>query len=112
MSIDISKSIAGLLYIRDSVIIPNLGGIIAAYHPAYIDHVQGQIMPPSKKLSFNENLVINDGVLVGYIQNDNGITASEAENEIAGFVSRLKEKLDQKEIVFFPEIGRLYKDNV
>lgn len=107
---DISKHIVELLYVRDSVIIPGLGGIIASYHPASIDHVQGQIHPPTKKLSFNENLLINDGVLVAYIQEENKASYELVESHLSDFVFRIKEKLDQKEIVFFPEIGRLYKD--
>ncbi len=110
MSIDIAKSIKELLYIRDCVIIPNLGGIVASYQSASIDHVKGQILPPSKKLVFNENLVLNDGVLVDYVSNKSNLSQDQAEHAISGFVSMIKDKMAQKEIYFIPEIGRLYKD--
>ena len=110
MSTDISRDIAALLYQHDSVIIPELGGIIANYQPASVDHVQGQILPPSKQLSFNENLLINDGVLIDYLQKEKNISQKESSNLINAFVTEIKSKLDNKEIVVFSEIGRLYKD--
>lgn len=110
MGIDIAKHISELLYDHDSVIVPGLGGIVASYQPASIDHVQGQLHPPSKKLSFNENLVINDGLLADYIKHQNGISLKESVEIISRFVAGTKEKLNNKEIVILPEIGRLYKD--
>ena len=40
MAIDVARHIENLLYRYDSVVIPGLGGIIAAYRPAGIDHVR------------------------------------------------------------------------
>lgn len=108
--IDINQHIGSILYERDSLIIPDLGGFVSKYQAASIDHVQGLIHPPSKKLRFNKNLVINDGVLVAYLQESLGVNAKEAKKMIEDFVDRTRNMLDNREIVLFPGVGRLYKD--
>jgi hypothetical protein len=108
--IDIKQHIGAVLYERDSLIIPNLGGFVSKYQPATIDHVQGLINPPSKKLQFNKNLIINDGVLIAYLQNTLGLSVKEAKKTIEDFVDRTCEMLNNREIVLFPGVGRLYKD--
>ncbi len=110
MAIDVARHIENLLYRYDSVVIPGLGGIIAAYRPAGIDHVQGLIHPPSKKLSFNENLVINDGVLLDELREVYQISLMEAQDALTDFVEETRQRLDQREIVVFPNVGRLYKN--
>ena len=110
MYIDVAKHIGELLYTNNRVIIPELGAIVATYQSASIDHVQGLISPPSKKLSFNENLLMNDGLLVDYVKRKNKISLKEAVNVVSQFVLDTKKKLNNKEIVILPKIGRLYKD--
>ena len=110
MEIDIAKHISDLLYNNDTVIVPGLGGIVASYQHATFDHVQGLIHPPSKRLSFNENLQLNDGLLVDYIKRQNKISLKESVDAISRFVEITKSKLNNKEILILPKIGRLYKD--
>jgi len=110
MVIDVKKHIGQILYERDSLIIPNLGGFVSTYKPAVIDHVQGMIQPPSKKLGFNKNLIINDGILINCIQEALDVPLAEAQKAINDFVSRTVEMLDNREIILFPGVGRLYKD--
>ena len=110
MAIDVAQHIRELLYEHDTLVIPGIGGIIADYKSATIDRVQGLIQPPSKKLSFNENLVINDGVLLEHIYQQHQISRKEAEQIITDFSERVRLQLDNREIVNFPQVGRLYKN--
>ncbi len=110
MNIDVSKAIKELLFERNEVILPGLGGFISTPMPAAVDYVQGSVQPPATKLEFNTNLVINDGVLVNFIQENNVVTSQEATQAIDNFVAGIKEALEAREIVDLPEIGRLYKD--
>ena len=110
VGIDIARDISELLYDHDSVIIPDLGGIVSSFQSASIDHVQGLLHPPSKKLTFNENFLINDGLLVDCIKRKNNISLKESVDLIGQFVVQINEKLNKKEIVILPQIGRLYKD--
>lgn len=110
MNIDVAKALKELLFERESVILPGLGGFIGKPAASEVDYVQGAVQPPSKKLEFNTNLVVNDGVLVNYIQKKSLVTGQEAKMAIENYVTSIKNALEQKEIVDIPDIGRLYKD--
>jgi len=110
MQIDVGSYIAELLYEYDSMIIPGLGGFITRYRSAEIDQVQGKIHPPSKDLHFNNHLLVNDGVLINYVKEQHELSYEEAEKAVADYVSQVKAAIDRREIVIFPQVGRLYKD--
>lgn len=99
-----------LLYEYNSVIIPAFGGFTTGYKPASIDHVQGMIFPPSKDLKFNRYLTINDGVLVRHLCEAKGWTREEAETAIKDWVGEMKSALERREMLEFPNVGRLYLD--
>ena len=110
MAYDVASSISELLLENNSVIVPGFGGFMLNYKPASIDHVQSVISPPAKVASFNKNLVINDGVLVNYIKNQNRCTLEQAKKIVDDYVEEIQAKIGKKEIIDFPEVGRLYKD--
>jgi len=99
-----------LLYEHDAVIIPNFGGFVTSYKPSAIDHVQGLIYPPSKTIIFNENLMVNDGVFINHIRRKLNLSAQDARKVTEDFVDQVKESIAKREIVVFPEVGRLYMD--
>ena len=67
--ISIEKYIEKLLLKHDCVIIPNLGGFVTSYEPSYFDEESGLLYPPTRTISFNSRLNINDGLLVqAYMQ--------------------------------------------
>ncbi len=110
MAIDVGAYISDLLYEHDSVNLPGLGGFVGRYKSAEIDQVQGQIHPPSKKLEFNPNLVLDDGLLTGYVQEKHQINYSEAKTAVEHYVEGVKKAVEKRETVVFPKVGRLYKD--
>lgn len=110
MEIDVGAYISELLYQNEKVSIPGLGGFVANYKSAEIDHVQGKIAPPSKDLSFNSNLVVNDGLLINFIKDKHSLSYAEAQKAVEDYVGRVKEAVERREIIVFPQVGRLYKD--
>lgn len=110
MQIDVGAYIADLLYEHDSVNIPGLGGLVANYKSATIDQVQGKIHPPSKDLNFNDNLVVNDGLLVNFIKEQHQLSYGDALRIVEEYVKEIKEAIGKREIVVFPNVGRLYMD--
>ncbi len=110
MNLDVGKAIKELLFENPSVIVPGLGGFTSTPEHATVDYVQGVVLPPSKKLDFNPNLVINDGMLVHHLQQSNVITFQEAGEAVSRFVDNVKQALERREIVEIPQVGRLYKD--
>ena len=110
MNIDVAKAIKELLFDHEAVILPGLGGFTSTPIASAVDYVQGTVQPPTRKLEFNTNLIINDGVLVHHIQQGEVVTAQDAILSIENYVEIIKEALDQREIVDIPHVGRLYKD--
>ena len=70
MKINLDKYIRELLLQHDCVILPGLGGFIANYKPAVFDPSQKTVLPPSRQILFNPNLVHNDGLLYAYISKE------------------------------------------
>lgn len=110
MVYDVASSINELLFEKNSVIVPGFGGFELQQQPANIDHIKSTISPPNKIPSFNKNLTINDGVLVDYIQSQNKCSLEQANKIVADFVKEVEAKIEKKEIVEFPKVGRIYKD--
>ncbi len=110
MKIDVASAISELLFEHESIVIPALGGFTTSYKPSTIDYVQGNLNPPSKELRFNENLMINDGILVNYLQEKYQLSVDESEVAIQNFVKDILGNLAKKEMVVIPQVGRLYKD--
>lgn len=110
MSIDVGKAISELLFEHQTVIVPGLGGFTTSPEPATVDYVQGVVTPPAKKIEFNPNLVLNDGVLVGHIQKRDVVTAQQAKEAMEAYVNELKAALERREIIEIPNVGRIYRD--
>ena len=74
----IDAHIKELLFDHDCVIVMDLGGFIAHYHPAVINESLRFITPPSKKIAFNAALRSNDGLLAHHISFRESLGYSEA----------------------------------
>jgi cell division septation protein DedD len=112
MQIDLAAHIEKLLFLHDQLNIPSFGGFSVRRVPAAPDYAGGTINPPSKALTFNENLTTDDGLLVQEVATANGISTEEARRVIQEFVDQIQAALNQREIVTLPGIGRLYKNYV
>ena len=108
MAIDIVEYLNHLLHRNNVAILPGLGAFIAAPTPAVIDHARGILHPPSKVISFNENLKINDGFLINHIRNQHGVTANDARLAVENFVRSVQGVLSSGETVLLDKIGKLH----
>lgn len=112
MQIDLTTHIERLLFLHDTLVIPGFGGFTATRSPAAADYTNGTVSPPSKTLSFNENLTVDDGVLVNDIAQTHQLGLDEARRVVQDFVDRTQALLNQREIVNLAGVGRLYKNYV
>ncbi|MBI1225374.1 MAG: hypothetical protein GC192_09080 [Bacteroidetes bacterium] len=110
MTTDVNKAIQELLFEKTAVIVPGLGGFTSMPGSATVDYVQDVITPPTSKLEFNPNLVLNDGILVQYLQKHNISTYQEAEGMVERYVNTVRDTLERREIYEIPKVGRLYQD--
>lgn len=107
---DLYKVLSTLFYEHDRVNIPGIGGFTLSYQSAELDQIKGELSPPSKQLQFNPNLVLDDGLLSGYLEQQFQLSSEQAERLIQDFTRQINQKLDQREIVELPGIGRLYRN--
>lgn len=112
MQIDIPAHIEKLLFLHDALVIPGFGGFTATRTPASTDFVGGTVNPPAKTLAFSENLTVDDGLLTADIADAHGLTSEDARHTVEEFVEKMRDLLDQREIVTLPGVGRLYKNYV
>jgi len=100
--------IKDLLYAYDCVVIPGFGGFITNYSSADIHPVSNKFIPPVKKIAFNGQLINNDGVLIGYVAEVEGVETELATQMVENFVSSLKENLKRYNQYFFKGIGGFF----
>lgn len=101
----VEKHIKHLLYNHDCVIIPDFGGLITRYVPARINPVKHTLVPPSKKIAFNEKLVLNDGLLISTIAYANNSSKEEARQLVISFVHEVRTRLESEQRFELTDIG-------
>jgi nucleoid DNA-binding protein len=107
---DISSYLIELLRLHECVIVPNFGGFVSNYHPARVDFIHNNFNPPRKDIVFNSKLSKNDGLLVNYISESEGIGYFESRQYVSEFVDELWSRLENGEEVNLKGIGTFHFD--
>lgn len=107
---DITFYLVELLRLHDCVIVPDLGGFVTNYRPAEMDLSSNSFNPPVKEIIFTGKLSRNDGLLVNYISETEGVGYFEARQIISEFVDEIWSKLENGEKIEFQNIGSLQFD--
>lgn len=102
---NITQHIKALLYRHDCVIVPGFGAFLAQYQSAKFDEVQNLFYPPNRTIQFNAQLQNNDGLLLSYLENTQGLNYVEAKNAIQDFVADVEITLDKQGKVEFKDLG-------
>jgi nucleoid DNA-binding protein len=100
--------IAELLYRYNCVVVPEFGAFLANTLSARIDEKQKTLHPPTKNISFNQQLTKNDGLLVSHIANAKKLPYEELLEEVTEVSKQWKEKLEDGKSVFLEGIGKLW----
>jgi nucleoid DNA-binding protein len=107
---ELSKHISDLLFQVERLSIPNLGSFELGQSPALVDQVQGQVAAPSMSITFNSNLVLDDGILTDHLVAKNSWTTAEAQVWVRNAVMDIEAALGRREIVELPEVGRFFRN--
>ncbi len=107
---DITFYLVELLRLHDCVIVPDLGGFVTNYRPAEMDLANNSFNPPVKEIIFTGKLSKNDGLLVNYISETEGVGYFEARQIISEFVDEIWSKLENGEKIEFHNVGSLQFD--
>ena len=104
----VDNYIKTLLHSHECVVIPDFGGFIAERISVDIHPITHRFNPPSKRIAFNEQLKVNDGLLSTTIAYNEGISMEEALKKIKDFIALVREELRISKSYSFSEIGKLY----
>ncbi|MCK9638769.1 MAG: SPOR domain-containing protein [Prolixibacteraceae bacterium] len=107
---NLSAYLSELLKTNDCVIIPDLGGFISNYQTSGYDDRGDQFSPPSKEVIFSSKLKKNDGLVVNYVAEKEGVGYLEARKIVSEFVSECQSRLENGERVEFAQVGSIYFD--
>lgn len=101
---ELSAHIHYLLYRHDCVAIPGFGAFLLSYKEAYFDEARQLYFPPSKRLSFNEQLQSNDGILASHLAKTHGTSYERAVMDMHQQTIAWKETV-QKGKLSIPTLG-------
>lgn len=101
----IPNYICELLYRYDCVIIPNFGALLTNRVSAQLSSDKKVFYPPQKRLSFNQQIINNDGLLTNYVSVSEGISYEKALVKVEAFVKNIQQELTDKGRLSLNEIG-------
>ena len=107
---NLARHIELLLRNNDCVILPGFGGFIAHDVPAYYVSEEGLYYPPSRSISFNAAITMNDGLLVQSYMKSYQVDYARATYMVDVAVEQLTDMLDEEGCVTLPRIGTLTQD--
>lgn len=91
------------------VIVPSFGAFLSENQSAFYDEKANAFYPPHKRLSFNINLIYNDGLLAQHIAAMENISYNDALVAIKKQVQIWKDSLETTNKVFLSQIGEFHK---
>lgn len=108
MDIDLlSRMVKELILDADEVSLPGIGSFVAEMVPSTFSDKGYTINPPYRRLYFRGRQEAGDNSLARLYAASNEVELSDAERIIGDFLAELKEVLQQKKTIVFPELGRL-----
>ena len=97
-----------LLYRYNCVVIPEFGAFLTQNKSAQIHRSTNTIYPPTKLISFNEQLSSNDGLLISYMANAEKSSYEDMLTKTLEEAKDWKEQLRNGERLTFSNIGELW----
>lgn len=107
----IAQYIKELLYRYECVVIPGFGAFLAQRKPAEIHQSTHAFYPPKKSLSFNRQLIENDGLLTNYVSKAENVSYEKASERVNHFTVELLESLKQHHEVVLEDLGTFVLQN-
>ncbi len=89
------------------MVVPGFGAFLTEYKSAVLNEQSNSFYPPSKSLSFNKQLLSNDGLLVSYMAEVEQCSYEEMLQKVLNKVEKWKRALDQGERLTLANIGVL-----
>ncbi len=101
----IEKTLAELLHNHNCVIIPGFGALVGNRAAAYLDESKNTFYPPYKKLVFNSQLQMNDGLLVQGLAAKSSLTFEDVLSQLENLVKNWQVQLRKGREVSLVGVG-------
>lgn len=96
-----------LLYRYNCVVVPNFGAFLAHNSSARIDGDANTIYPPTKVISFNQQLSKNDGLLISHISKSKNLSYEDLLEEVQNVSKAWMERIAKGNTIHLEGIGQL-----
>lgn len=100
--------ISELLYRYNCVVVPGFGAFLTQARSAVIHEKTHTLYPPTKMVSFNQQLMTNDGLLVSYVAEAQKTTFEAMLKQVEEEVSDWKARLGKGERLKLTDIGEIW----
>lgn len=100
--------ISELLYRYNCVVVPGFGAFLTQQRSAVIHEGTHTLYPPAKTVSFNQQLVSNDGLLVSYAAEAQKTTFEDMLRQVEEEVADWKLRLQKGERLSLADIGEVW----
>ena len=107
---DINKYIKELIIKNECIILSGFGGFETHYMPAHLDGVTGKMVPPSKQVIFRQDFKKDNGVLVSFMAEKEGIGLDKATEVIDDFIGNIVNQLDIGGSYVLDGLGKFIKE--
>jgi len=104
----IEHFIRELLYRYDCVVLPNFGAFLGQRISAQVNTGTNDIYPPTKIISFNQQLTENDGLLIAYIAKAKGLPYESLTDEVLATSDRWTKQLQNGETLQLEGLGHIF----
>ena len=104
----VEQYIKELLYRYNCVIIPGFGAFLTQKESAVLHKTTNAFYPPTKVISFNEQLSLNDGLLVSYMATAEKFSYGAMLQKLNEVTEEWKQKLEDYERISLVDIGELW----
>lgn len=104
----IEKHIKELLFDHECVVLPEFGGFITHYVSAEIHPITNKFSPPSKRVAFNEQIKLNDGLLTSTIAYHENMNMDQAAHALKSFIEKMKDDLKTYNLFEIKDIGKFF----
>jgi nucleoid DNA-binding protein len=105
---NLANKISFLLYKHSCVILPGFGAFLVNEKDAECNEIAKYATPRQKVVSFNRQIINNDGLLANHISTTYGCSYDAGVTHINDYIQSLWDILNAKRNVEIPEIGTFY----
>jgi hypothetical protein len=104
----LEKYIKELLFDHECIVLPEFGGFITHYVNAEIHPITNKFSPPSRRVAFNEQIKLNDGLLISTIAYHENISIDQASHVLRLFIEKMKSDLKTSNLFEVKDIGKFF----